>query len=208
MSNPVIAWAKENPLPAGAAALGVVVVAMMLFGGESQAADTTSAPEGQGLSSYYLAVSNQAAAGAAVQIEQIKANAGTNQALIAASYGIEKATIEQPAVLASIGATRDATMAQLASTERMHANEVNLANSTLAANTALGNAQLAVQQNIAFKQANVQNAANKRGFIGGLFSTIVGGATSILSGGTSTLASRLLTGGKAAVPAPTGGTWV
>lgn len=208
MSNPVIAWAKENPLPAGAAALGVVIVAMLLFGGDSQAADTTSAPEGQGLSSYYMAVSNQAAAGAAVQIEQIKANAGTNQALIAASYGIEKATIEQPATLASIEATRATTLdanqrgydlgvQTLQHQHAMYDNYINLENS-----------RLAQQQNIAFKQANVQNAANKRGFIGGLFSTVVSGATAVLTGGTSTLAGSLFSSGKPAVANPNSGTWV
>lgn len=195
MSNAVISWAKENPLPAGAAALGVVVVALMLFGGDSQAADTTSAPEGQGLSAYYLAVSNQAAAGAAVQIEQIKANAGTNQALIAASYGIEKATIEQPATLASIEATRATTIDtnQKAFDLGWHTVDQNIAlgNATLAANTALENARLTQQQNIAFKQINGKKASFLDSIsqvvgigskVAGLFAT--GGASAALPAGT------------------------
>lgn len=212
MSNPVISWAKENPLPAGAAALGVIVITMMLFGGggddESGGGNATA---GAPLEAYYMAVSNQAAAGAQVQIEQIKANAGTNQALIASTYGIEKAKIEQPAVLASIEATRSTTIDSnqkqydlgvqtLQHQHAMYDNYINLENS-----------RLAQEQNIAFKQANVANKANKRGFIGGLFSTIVGGATSVLTGGTSTLAGSLFKvaggGSKTALP-NAGGTWV
>lgn len=86
-----IGWAKEHPgLAIGGAIAIVLVVAMATGGSKSDATGGNS----QSVAAYYGAVANQAQAGAAIQMKQIEANAGTNQALIAASFGLQKEQID------------------------------------------------------------------------------------------------------------------
>lgn len=105
MANPAIEWAKDNPLLAGGAALAIVVVVMLATGGGGEEGDPGAGGMGAaGVQAYYAAVANQAQAGAAIQTTQIKANAETNRALIAASYGLEAVKVQSGVQLAAIGA--------------------------------------------------------------------------------------------------------
>lgn len=105
MANPAIEWAKDNPLLAGGAALAIVVVVMLATGGGGDEGDPGAGGMGAaGVQAYYAAVANQAQAGAAIQTTQIKANAETNRALIAASYGLEAVKVQSGVQLAAIGA--------------------------------------------------------------------------------------------------------
>ncbi len=146
MANPVISWASNNPLAAGAAALGVLVVVMMVSGGGAEEDEGSSGGLGSaGVAAYYDAVKTQGQAGAAIQIEQIKAQASTNQALIASSYGIEKDKIWAPI----------SAVAQ--------ANSYALGLDAQAKNYELQNSMWQSQERIAANQigANVQIAAHQ-----------------------------------------------
>lgn len=173
MSNPVITWAKENPLLAGGAALGVFVVVMLISGGGSNEEGAAS-DGGAGVAAYYNAVANQSQAGAAIQIADIQANAATNQTLIAASYGLEKekvwsastdlatqanATTQQQA----ISAAENLGLAQIYSGERISANKVNLANSALAAGVKGAQGTAIVQTAISGTNAPVTYKASNSG---------------------------------------------
>ena len=85
MSNPVVSWVGDHPVQAGAAAIGVVLLVMLMSnsGGSGQGENTGA------VSAYYGAVAAQSQSGNAVQMTQIMANAETNKALIAATYGLE-----------------------------------------------------------------------------------------------------------------------
>jgi len=202
MSNPVVNWAKSNPVAAGAAAVGIIVVVMLVTGGGSSGSegDGVSNAGSAGVQAYYAAVAQQGQAGAQIQIAQIQANAETNKALIASTYGIENAKIWAPVSLAGVQANATNEAAQIASNERMQANAINLANEQIAAQTALGNAALTVQQNVAFKQINAQKKS--------LFDKILGAATTIVpaiaTGGTSLGVQSLgkIVGGSAPVKLP------
>lgn len=90
MANPVVEWAKDNPLMAGGAALAIVVVVLLVTGGGSEPEGDASGGMGSaGVQAYYSAVAMQSQAGSAIQIAQIAANAKTNQTLIGATYGLE-----------------------------------------------------------------------------------------------------------------------
>ncbi len=91
MANPVVSWAKENPVLAGGVAVGVVLIVLLFTsGGGEQEADGASGGMGAaGVQAYYAAVARQSQAGAAIQVAQIQTQAETNQALIAATYGLE-----------------------------------------------------------------------------------------------------------------------
>lgn len=211
MSNVVIEWAKANPLAAGAAAVGVLVVVMMVTGG-SETADTDTAG-GAGIGAYYAAVQSQNQAGAAIQMTQIKEQAASNRALIAAEYAIEKDKIWAPVSTeaqrlnnqeanARLGAEREVALARNANEWHMYDQYVNLENARIASN-----------QNIAFKQANVQRQANKRGFISGLVGAVANVGLAVATGGTSLIgtgAAKAI-GGSGAVKLPTlgsSGQWV
>lgn len=183
MANPVVSWAKDNPLLAGAAALAVVVVVMMATGGGgSEETDGASGGMGSaGVQAYYAAVAQQGQAGAAIQIAQIESNASTNKALIAANYGIETAKIRAPIEMYSVQSGYDYKMSELGAIERMAANNVNLENARIGATTALGNAQLAQQQNIAFKQIN----ATKPSFLGQVLDAAKTIVPAVMTGGAS-----------------------
>lgn len=138
MTNPVVSWAKENPLAAGAAAVGVIVVVMMVSGGGSGDASAAEANNGAGVAAYYSAVANQSQAGAAVQIAEVQANAATNQTLIAASYGLEKEKIWGASTDLATGANKELSMAAIHSNEiveiekqKSYNNGINLANQAL-----------------------------------------------------------------------------
>ena len=211
MSNPVIEWAKSNPLAAGAAAVGVLVVVMMVTGGSDTAETDTQG--GAGIGAYYAAVASQNQAGAAIQMTQIKEQAETNRALIAANYGIENAKTWAPVSLATtranaasdaarIAAEREVSIATLEHQHAMYDNYINLQN-----------AALTQEQNIAFKQANVANKANKRGFIGGIIGTVAKVGLAVATGGTSLAAEGVAkaVGGSGAVKLPSlgsSGQWV
>lgn len=166
MANPVIGWAKENPVAAGAAAVGLVVVVLMLSGGGSSS-EGGATDNGAGVSAYYAAVANQAQAGAAIQTAEIAANASTNQALIAASYGLETAKVQA-----------DVAKTQIASTERLGANyfvNQNLAiqsQERLGANTNSANVQIAQAQAKAAKYAKGTPFAQGVTAVGGAVSSI------------------------------------
>ena len=77
----------------------------------------------------------------------------------------------------------------------------------------LQNAALTQEQNIAFKQANVANKANKRGFIGGIIGTVAKVGLAVATGGTSLAAEGVAkaVGGSGAVKLPSlgsSGQWV
>lgn len=139
MSNPVISWAQNNPVAAGAAALGVVVVAMLLFGGGSSEADGSGSA---GAAAYYSAVANQAQAGAAIQIEQIKANASTNQVLAAAQYGLEKEKLTAANTSKGLDYNREITLTQ-AWYDYSTADKMIYSNERLGADTNAVNAYIA-----------------------------------------------------------------
>lgn len=172
MANPVVSWAKENPLLAGGAALAVVVVVMLATGGSSAPQEEASGGMGTaGVAAYYSAMAQQNQAGAAVQIAQIQANAVTNKALIAATYGIESEKIKAPIEtlrvqsdynlgIVQLNAYNNVRMAEISSNERINANNVNLKN-----------AALSVEQNIAFKKINAARPS--------VLSQILGAATQV-----------------------------
>lgn len=181
MANPVISWAKDNPLPAAAAAIGIIVVVMMLTGGGGGEGEESAGAGSAGVQAYYAAVAQQGQAGAAIQIAQIEANAGTNRALIAANYGIEKDKTWAPVTMASnaqnasnaalaLKYNRELGIATLEHQHAMYDNYINLEN-----------AKLTQEQNIAFKQVNAQKKS--------VFDKVLGAATDLgkvyLSGGTS-----------------------
>jgi len=149
MSNPVIGWAQDNPLMAGVAAIGVVVVALALFGGGSEGGDNSG---GAAVAAYYAAVGQQTQAGNAVQIAQIQANATTNQTLIAATYGLDTAKV-----------TADVQKTAISSNERIQSSEQTHnylimqqwipSNERIAANTNTANAAIAASQAKAVKNA-------------------------------------------------------
>lgn len=90
MANPVVSWAKENPVLAGGIAVGVVLIVLLFTSGGEQEADSASGGMGAaGVQAYYAAVARQSQAGAAIQVAQIQSQAETNQALIAATYSLE-----------------------------------------------------------------------------------------------------------------------
>lgn len=152
MANAAIEWAKDNPLLAGGAALAVVVVVMLVAGGGSEGeGDPNAGGMGAaGVQAYYAAVANQAQAGAAIQTTQIRAQAETNRALIAATYGLEVSKVQGGVQMAAIGAEErnnrgwiDLERERIASEERLgaDASKVRLSIANLAGSTRLGKAQ-------------------------------------------------------------------
>lgn len=143
MANPVIEWAKDNPLLAGGAALAVVVVVMLVAGGGGGEEDGGSGGMGAaGVQAYYAAVANQAQAGAVIQTTQIKANAETNRALIAATYGIETNRVNNETERLRIGAEerlggrsvdawREVELNRANQEANVRNNSINLANAAL-----------------------------------------------------------------------------
>lgn len=107
MANPVVEWAKDNPLLAAGGALAVVVFVLFATSGSGSDQEEASGGLGAaGVQAYYAAVSNQAQAGAVIQTTQIRANAETNRALIAATYGLEATKV-------NAGSDQAATAAQV-----------------------------------------------------------------------------------------------
>lgn len=168
MANPVVSWAKENPLLAGGAAFAVVIVVMLATGG-------SSAPEGEasggmggaGVAAYYAAMSQQNQAGAAVQIAQIQANASTNKALIASSYGIER----EKATLGIRNRQLDIQAMQIDQTTELQSKALDYWQAQANNNVNLENAKLTQQQNVAFKKINIMRPSP--------FSQILGAATQV-----------------------------
>lgn len=137
MANAAIEWASDHPVAAGAAAIGVVVVAMMLFGGSGDSGGGNAGA----VNAYYAAVAQQGQAGAAVQIAQIQANASSAQALTAASYALKRDELAAGVATMQIGAQErvayDTNMTQRFGMETQHAiadNMVALENSRLGSN--------------------------------------------------------------------------
>lgn len=146
MANVVVEWAKDNPLLAGGAALAVVVIAMLATGGGSGESDPNGGGMGAaGVQAYYAAVANQAQAGAAIQTTQIKANAETNRALIAASYGLEATKVQQNTQVFGIAANeRILTGQQMLEREKVYSAE-RLGANDAAVRLAIGNAGLSMR---------------------------------------------------------------
>lgn len=117
MANPVIEWAKDNPLLAAGAALGVVVVVMLVAGGGDAPDEASGGMGAAGVQAYYAAVANQAQAGAVIQTTQIRANAETNRALIAATYGLEATKVN--AVSDQAATAAQVQIAQIGSTTQL-----------------------------------------------------------------------------------------
>lgn len=140
MANPVVEWAKDNPLLAAGAALGVVVVVMLVAGGGDAPDEASGGMGAAGVQAYYAAVANQAQAGAVIQTTQIRANAETNRALIAATYGLE------------------ATKVNAASDQAATAAQVQIAQIGSTTQLGLG----AMQRDVAFKRVEA-DIANNRG---------------------------------------------
>ena len=87
MANPVIDWAKDNPIPAG---VGIVVIGgllLYLFSGSSGSADNGN---GAAVAAYYGAVAQQGISGNALQATQIQQQALTARTLIAAQVATNK----------------------------------------------------------------------------------------------------------------------
>lgn len=183
MANPVISWAKENPAMAAGAALGVIVIVMLATGGSDTAETDTAGSAGVG--AYFQAVANQQQAGAAIQMTQIKEQAATNRALIAAEYGIERDKIWGPVSLATTKANAANDAASIKANREIAIHSINTQHAMYDNYINLQNAALTQQQNIAFKQANVANKANKRGFIGGIIGTVANVGLAVATGGTS-----------------------
>lgn len=110
MSNPVIGWAKENPVAAGAAALGVIVVVMLVAGGGDEESQTQGSA---GLGAYYSAVAMQNQAGAAIRMKEIEANATTNQTLLASTYALERDKLAAGVATQQIGSNEKVGMYQI-----------------------------------------------------------------------------------------------
>lgn len=117
MANPVVEWAKDNPLLAAGAALGVVVVVMLVAGGGDAPEEASGGMGAAGVQAYYAAVANQAQAGAVIQTTQIRANAETNRALIAATYGLEATRVNAASDQAATAA--QVQIAQIGSTTQL-----------------------------------------------------------------------------------------
>lgn len=213
MANPVVSWAQDNPVAAGAAALGVVVVVMLFMGGSGSGEDqgASGGLGSAGVQAYYAAVAQQGQAGAAIQIAQISANADTNKALIAANYGIENSKIWAPVSLAGVQANAANESKQLDYNRELAIHSINTQHAMYDNYVNLENAKLAQQQNIAFKQINAQKKS--------VFDKILGAATTIIpaiaTGGTSLgiqgIGSILGGGGSTAVSLPSLGSpgqWV
>lgn len=211
MANAVISWAQDNPLPAAAAAVGIIVVVMMVAGGGGGDGGEESAGAGSaGVQAYYAAVAQQGQAGAAIQIEQIKANASTNMALIAANYGIEKDKTWAPITAAANSQNAANTALQLKyqrelgieTLKHQHAMYDNYIN--------LENSKLTQQQNIAYKQINAQKKS--------VFDKVLGAAVTVgsayLTGGASLAAGGVGGGGGVKLPSVSlpnmgsQGTWI
>lgn len=137
MANPVVQWAKDNPLLAGGAALAVVLVVALVAGGGSTQEEASGGMGSAGIQAYYAAVANQAQAGAAIQTTQIKEQGASNRALIAATYGLEAAKVnaatDQSAVAAGVRIAEIQTggqvqVAQIAQTVQLKRIEADVAN--------------------------------------------------------------------------------
>lgn len=170
MANAVIGWVKENPVAAGAVAVGFVVIVMMFSGGGSSEGDSGGTGS-QGVAAYYGAVANQAAAGAAIQMEQIKANATTNQTLIAASYGLEKSKVETASTNYQAGLAADLGKFTVANQTLTANNLINLQNSALNSNEIVS--QINANRDVQVAKANANAGKPSTGQdIAGVISSI------------------------------------
>lgn len=168
MANAVVGWAKENPVLAGGAAIGVVLI-VLLFAGSGE-----SAPEGDsggmgaaGTQAYYAAVARQSQAGAAIQVAQIQSQAETNRALIAATYGLETNKVNAGVAMRGydvetlrIGAEERNNRGWVDAWREVEINRVNQEanvrnNSINLANAALGQRSLGKAQRGAIVQAGI-----------------------------------------------------
>lgn len=144
-----IGWAKEHPGLAVGGGIAVILVVMLATGGSKS--DATGGGS-QAVAAYYGAVANQAQAGAAIQMAQIQANAGTNQALIAASYGIEKerlgaastdlaTTLNAQNVASAISSNERVTIFQTETAHAISDNTIALQNAALHSNEIIAGIQ-------------------------------------------------------------------
>lgn len=160
MANPVVEWAKDNPLLAGGAALAVVVVVMLVAGGGEEPPGDSGGMGAAGVQAYYAAVSNQAQAGAAIQIAQVQANAQTNRALIAATYGLETTKVNAGTEQMRIGSEERINFKGYDTIREIELNrtnqEANVRNNSInLANAALGQRNLGKAQRGAIVQAAI-----------------------------------------------------
>lgn len=160
MANPVVEWAKDNPLLAGGAALAVVVVIMLVAGGGEEPQGDSGGMGAAGVQAYYAAVSNQAQAGAAIQIAQVQANAQTNRALIAATYGLETTKVNAGTEQMALGVQERLGGRQVDAWREVELNrsnqEANVRNNSInLANAALGQRNLGKAQRGAIVQAAI-----------------------------------------------------
>jgi hypothetical protein len=126
MSNQAIVWAKDHPVGTGIGALVVVVLALLLFRGNSGggSADSLNA-------AYYNALNAQTQAGNAIQLTKMQLDAATNQETIAASNSVDLANIKAAAERYAIDSNERINDVNTAAQSHAVDNAINLQNAAL-----------------------------------------------------------------------------